>query len=301
MKRLAWLILLLCPAVSIMAQHTFELGLYGGLAGLNSRHSYVTMCPGVHAGLRVAYGYYSPYVIGFRLGLDARLHRAGWRKTDYTDSYSTTDVENEMMQIDYTIGSFREMYTTWSVGIPLQLALRWNNWTVFAGPELVFPLARSWTETAHNAALSVYYPDYDNYVYNSWPLAASRSFEMKNAGRASRQKIQWWLAAEICYDIRFRSFGKRQSGITVGIYAEYCCLRTDIENADMQPSLIMLSDMRDGLPLERVLSSICTATRQGKPLVSSYMPFDVGIKLAYCISPYSRRSGKSMPCHCLGK
>ncbi|MBQ3998272.1 MAG: outer membrane beta-barrel protein [Paludibacteraceae bacterium] len=299
MKRSLLLIGILMIAVCAQAQHTFELGLHGGLAGYNSQHNYVSMQPGANVGFHAAYGYYSQHVIGFRIGVTADMHRAGWSKTDYTDTYTTIDVENETMQIDYTIGSLREMYTTWSVGIPAQIALKWKNVGFYLGPKVVFPLSCSWTEKAQNASLSVYYPDYDNRVYESYPLAASRSFAMDNNGKSSLPKMQWWLAGEISYDIPFRTYSKTKSGLTVGIYADYCLSRTNNTSTDLQPSLIMLTDTRDGFPLSRILSPVLSSQRQGQPLVSRYNLFDVGIKLSYTISPYNPRAARrNYPCRC---
>ena len=143
MKRLLFSIVLILCGLGLRAQSTFELGLHGGVAGWNSRHTYISMQPGANVGLHAAYGYYSQHVIGFRIGVTADMHRAGWSKTDYTDTYTTIDVENETMQIDYTIGSLHEMYTTWSVGIPVQIALKWKNVGFYLGPKVVFPISCS--------------------------------------------------------------------------------------------------------------------------------------------------------------
>jgi len=297
MKRSLWIIGLLLSLL-MRAQSTVELGLHGGVAGWHSRHIALSMQPGANVGLHAAYGYYSQHVIGFRIGVTADMHRAGWGTTDYTDSYTTIDAESQPMQIDYTIGSLDEMYTTWSVGIPAQIALKGKSVGVFLGPKVVIPLSCSWHEKAQNAALSVYYPDYDNRVYESYPLAASRSFSMENSGKKALPKIQWWLAAEISYDIPFRTYSKTKSGLTVGIYADYCLSRTDNTLTDLQPSLIMLTDTRDGFPLSRVLSPVLASERQGKPLVSRYGLFDVGIKLSYTYSLFNPRSRRDYPCHC---
>ena len=298
MKRRLLLIGFLSAVLCLQAQHTFELGLHGGLAGLNSQHTYLSMKPRANVGLHAAYGYYSQHVIGFRIGVTANMHRAGWGKTDYSDSYTTTDIDNQTMQIDYTIGSLSEMLTSWSVGIPAQIAFKWKQVGIYLGPKVVFPLSCSWREKVNDAALSVYYPDYDNRVYESYPLAASRSFAMDNSGKSSLSKIQWWLAGEISYDIPFRTYSKTKSGLTVGIYFDYCFSRTDNNPSNPQSSLIMLTDTRDGFPLSRILSPVLSSQRQGKTLVSNYKMFDVGIKLSYTISPYNSRARRNYPCRC---
>lgn len=300
MKRLLFSIVLILCGLGLRAQSTFELGLHGGVAGWNSRHTYISMQPGANVGLHAAYGYYSQHVIGFRIGVTADMHRAGWSKTDYTDTYTTIDVESQTMQIDYTIGSLHEMYTTWSVGIPVQIALKWKNVGFYLGPKVVFPISCSWTEKAQNASLSVYYPDYDNRVYESYPLAASRHFEMSQDGKIQLQKVQWWLAAELSYKIPLNNWSRTyRSYIVVGAYVDYCLTKYTPAKSNVE-SLIMLSDTRDGFPLQRILTPIMEANRQGDKLVTRCALFDAGLKISYAIAPYNPSRRQSYPCRCYG-
>lgn len=299
MKRLLFSIVLILCGLGLRAQSTFELGLHGGVAGWNSRHTYISMQPGANVGLHAAYGYYSQHVIGFRIGVTADMHRAGWSKTDYTDTYTTIDVESQTMQIDYTIGSLHEMYTTWSVGIPVLIALKWKNVGFYLGPKVVFPISCSWTEKAQNASLSVYYPDYDNRVYESYPLAASQDFAMTNEGKLQLPKIQWWLATELNYTIPLNSWARNyRSYLIVGVYFDYCLTKYKPSQSYTE-SLIMLTDTRDGFPLQRILTPIMEANRQGRKLVTDGSLFDVGIKISYAISPYNPHRRSSHSCNCL--
>lgn len=299
MKRLLFSIVLILCGLGLRAQSTFELGLHGGVAGWNSRHTYISMQPGANVGLHAAYGYYSQHVIGFRIGVTADMHRAGWSKTDYTDTYTTIDVESQTMQIDYTIGSLHEMYTTWSVGIPVQIALKWKNVGFYLGPKVVFPISCSWTEKAQNASLSVYYPDYNNRVYDSYPLAASQDFAMTNEGKLQLPKIQWWLATELNYTIPLNSWARNyRSYLIVGVYFDYCLTKYKPSQSYTE-SLIMLTDTRDGFPLQRILTPIIEANRQGRKLVTDGSLFDVGIKISYAISPYNPHRRSSHSCNCL--
>lgn len=299
MKRLLFSIVLILCGLGLRAQSTFELGLHGGAAGWNSRHTYISMQPGANVGLHAAYGYYSQHVIGFRIGVTADMHRAGWSKTDYTDTYTTIDVESQTMQIDYTIGSLHEMYTTWSVGIPVQIALKWKNVGFYLGPKVVFPISCSWTEKAQNASLSVYYPDYDNRVYDSYPLAASQDFAMTNEGKLQLPKIQWWLATELNYTIPLNSWARNyRSYLIVGVYFDYCLTKYKPSQSYTE-SLIILTDTRDGFPLQRILTPIMEANRQGRKLVTDGSLFDVGIKISYTISPYNPHRRSSHSCNCL--
>ncbi len=299
MKRLLFSIVLILCGLGLRAQSTFELGLHGGVAGWNSRHTYISMQPGANVGLHAVYGYYSQHVIGFRIGVTADMHRAGWSKTDYTDTYTTIDVESQTMQIDYTIGSLHEMYTTWSVGIPVQIALKWKNVGFYLGPKVVFPISCSWTEKAQNASLSIYYPDYDNRVYDSYPLAASQDFAMTNEGKLQLPKIQWWLATELNYTIPLNSWARNyRSYLIVGVYFDYCLTKYKPSQSYTE-SLIMLTDTRDGFPLQRILTPIVEANRQGRKLVTDGSLFDVGIKISYAISPYNPHRRSSHSCNCL--
>ena len=299
MKRLLFSIVLILCGLGLRAQSTFELGLHGGVAGWNSRHTYISMQPGANVGLHAAYGYYSQHVIGFRIGVTADMHRAGWSKTDYTDTYTTIDVESQTMQIDYTIGSLHEMYTTWSVGIPVQIALKWKNVGFYLGPKVVFPISCSWTEKAQNASLSIYYPDYDNRVYDSYPLAASQDFAMTNEGKLQLPKIQWWLATELNYTIPLNSWARNyRSYLIVGVYFDYCLTKYKPSQSYTE-SLIMLTDTRDGFPLQRILTPVMEANRKGRKLVTDGSLFDVGIKISYAISPYNPHRRSSHSCNCL--
>ena len=64
-------------------------------------------------------------------------------------------------------------------------------------------------------------------------------------------------------------------------------VRDETASASDRISLLMLSDMQEGLPLHRVLATVETANRQGERLVSARNIFDVGIKVSYRIAPYN--------------
>ena len=314
MRRLILSIVLFLPLIA-KAEHLFEMGVHGGIAGLSSQPVYVHSQIGIHGGAQLYYNYLSPYVIGFRTGITFDGHNAGFERKNYEDHYSTIDVENEQIDVDYTIGKLSEYYTTWSVGVPLQLAFYMKNILFLAGGKAVFPVTTSWKQTVRNAALSVYYPTYDNRVYESYPLAASRNFDMFQDGKINLPKVQWWLSAELSYTFPLNNKSRRlRSYIVVGAYFDYCLSKhtpDPINNA----SLIMLTDTRDGFSLQRILTPILEANRQGRKLVNDYTLFDAGIKISYAISPYksslhnSARQNSShynsydrssYPCRCLG-
>lgn len=299
MRRTILYILLLFPLMA-HAEHLLEVGVHGGMASWSSQSVYVNKQIGFNGGAQLYYNYLSPYVVGFRTGLTLDVHNTGFGKTNYEDHYSTIDVENEQMDIDYTIGNLSERYTTWSVGVPLQLALSKKNILFLLGVMAVFPLSTAWKQTVENAALSVYYPAYDNRVYESFPLAASRSFDMSQNGKIKLPKVQWWLAAELSYKIPLNRWSrKNRSYIIVGAYVGYCLTNYTPDKSDAI-SLIMLTDTRDGFPLQRVLTPVMEANRQSDKLVTRCVLFDAGIKISYAIAPYDSSHHPSYPCRCLG-
>ena len=245
MRKIGVVILLLLP-MCLHAEHVFEMGLHGGVAGWNGKTEYVDRRVGAQGGAHVYYDYFSSHVIGFRLGVTIDMHNASFGKTNYEDAYSTIDVEDEQMDVIYSINDLNERYTTYSVGIPLQIALTAKGFHFLAGAKAVFPLANSWKQSVRHAALAVYYPDYDNIVEESFPLAASRDFEMTQTGRLTLPTVQWWGAIEAGYAIPINNWATSyRSYIMVGAYFDYCFSKHKAAQSEAE-SLIMLSDTRDG-------------------------------------------------------
>ena len=284
---------------SLRAEHLFEAGVHGGIAGWNAQSHYVSPRVGFHGGAQIYYTYLSPRVIGLRTGVTFDSHHPGFGKPNYEDHYSTIDVENQQMDIDYTIGNLYEKYSIWSVGVPVQLAFTKKRFTFYAGAKAVFPLSSQWKQTADKAALSVYYPYYDNRIYESYPLSASRDFKQENEGKMTLPKVQWWLALELSYAIPLNTWATNyRSYIMVGAYFDYCFSK-HTPSRSMAESLIMLTDTRDGFPLQRVLTPVLEANRQGRKLVTDCSLYDVGIKISYAISPYDAHSAAKKSCNCL--
>ena len=61
----------------------------------------------------------------------------------------------------------------------------------------------------------------------------------------------------------------------------------------------MLTDTRDGFPLQRILTPVIEANRQGSKLVTNVGMYDLGIKISYAISPYDPLKAAKRTCHCL--
>ena len=299
MKREHLILLLFFLPLYAHAEHVFEAGVHGGAAGWNAQTNYVSPRAGFHGGAQIYYTYFSPRIIGFRTGATFDFHQPGFGKLNYEDSYSTIDVEGQQMDIEYSIGRLNEKQAISSVGIPIQLAFSKKRFTFFAGAKAVFPLANKWSQTVENAALSVFYPDYDNRIYDSYPLAASRDFKQSNTGKLELPKIQWWLSLELSYAIPLNTWAVHyRSYLMVGAYFDYC-FNKYTPSRSMAESLIMLTDTRDGFPLQRVLTPVLEANRQGRKLVTDCSLFDVGIKISYAISPYDAHEKAKKSCNCL--
>lgn len=297
MRRAVVILFLLLPWAA-KAEHLFEAGVRAGLAGFDTRCEYVEPFAQMHAGLVLSYAYHSPYILGLRCALNFDRHQAGFTKAGYNDTYTVIDVENDPMQVDYSIGLLNERYTTYSVGIPLQLALSYKGLNLYIGPKLVLPISCSWTETAENCELSVYYALQDNRVYDSYPLAASRSFREGQNGTRNLPKTRFFLATEVCYDILLSSGRFRKSYLSVGFYADYSLSRMEGDPSE-RISLLMLSDTREGFPLHRILTPVVAANRQGKRLVNSLQPFALGLKISYRFGYTPQRTASPRTCRCL--
>ena len=292
-------ILLLCLPWIASAKHVFEIGVHGGLSGWSAQTAYIQPQVDFQGGAQLLYAYHSPYLIGFRTGLTFDSHNASFGCTNYEDGYSTIDLDNRSMEIDYSIGKLRERYSFLSVGVPLQLALSGKRYSFFAGVKAAFPLSGSWYETADKAALSVYYPDQNNRVYESFPLGASRDFRLENSGSITLPTVQWWLSFEFNYAIRLSSPSARiRSYIIVGVYADYCLTKMKSAENPSENLVIKLSDMKDGLPLQRIFTPVHEAERQGQKLLGEHTLFDVGIKVSYALSPYETVRSSSRRCRC---
>ena len=298
MRKLALISLIGLPLL-LHAEHMFELGLHAGGTAWKTQPVYVNTQMGLHAGLNLYYDYFSQDILGFRTGLTLDLHQSGLRKTDFEDSYSTIDMDDQPMVIDYRINRLTEQYTTYSLGIPLQLALAYKRFALFAGAKVFFPLHANWVQTAQNAQLSVYFPTYDNRVYESVPLAASRDFSMQNAGTLDLPKVQWWLSFELNYTLPITTWNNSfRSYIMIGAYFDYSLSPVRAEQSDAI-SLIMLTEPCDGFPLQRVLTPVLNANRQNNRLIPSFAPFDFGIKISYALSPYNPHPHSTRHCNCL--
>ena len=300
MKR-AIVILVLCVAACglLQARSYLEAGARIGLAGLTYDCDYGSTVPGYHGALDIGYLYKSPYWIAFRVGASVEAMSSTYRKKDYTDQYTTIDVENEQMQVQYTIGTLRERHRTWGVSVPVQIGFHIDKFTLLVGPRISFPLGGDWKQTLSHAALAVYYPAYNNLVEESVPLAASRDFDMQQQGAMNLPNWHCALSGELTYDFLISSqYGKTESYISVGVYFDAGLTSAKTYPNQDQLGILALTDTRDGLPLSRLLTPVLQAWREQKPLVNKFSNFDVGIKVAYRLTSAPRQTRTHHGCNC---
>ena len=70
----------------LLAEHVFEAGVHGGVAGWNAQSNYVSPRVGFHGGAQIYYTYFSPRIIGFRTGATFDYHQPGFGKLNYEDT-----------------------------------------------------------------------------------------------------------------------------------------------------------------------------------------------------------------------
>ena len=297
MRKLTIVILLMLTCYA-NAEQLVEVALRGGVAGVGGKHEYVEAKPGANVALHAAYLWHSRKIIGVRLGAGFEVHTSSLAKSDYQDIYYVKDAMGDQMQIGYNIGSLRETYTTLSASFPIQLAFSFGKGVrLYLGPKLAIPLSTTYTTKADDASLSVYYPAYNNRIEESTVLGASRSFSMEEKGNVEHNPIQWFISAELCYDLLLKTTRNHKSYLSVGIYFDYTINKEPVADITTQ-SLLMLSDTREGLPLQRRLSPVWAARRGSQALVERRNPFDVGIKVAYRWAPYNPYRRNARVCHC---
>ena len=298
MKRLILIGLLACSAV-LQARSYLDVSGRIGLAGLTYECDYGGTSPGYHAAFDVGYLYKSPYWIAFRIGASIEAASSAYSKKDYQDLYTTIDVENQEMQVQYTIGHLRERHQAYMVSFPVQVGFHIDKFTFLVGPRITLPLGATWKQTASDAALAVYYPKYNNLVEESYPLAASKSFEMENKGELVLPKWQCSLSGELTYDFLISSqYGKSESYISVGMYFDAGLTGAKTEANSEQYGILHLTDTRDGFPLSRIMTPVLEAWHDERPLVAGFRSFDVGFKVSYRLTSAPRQKRTHRGCNC---
>ena len=285
--------------LSAYGRSYLDIGARIGLGGLAYDCNYGSTSPGYHAAFDLGYLYKSPYWIAFRVGATIEAASSSYRKVGYEDQYTVTDVENEQMNIRYTIGVLRERHSWYDVSFPVQVGFHIDRFTFLVGPRFTLPLGGSWKETINDAALAVYYPKYDNIIEESVPLAASKSFNMEQSGDMVLNKWDCSLSGELTCDLLIHSqYGKAESYLSVGVYFDAGLTTTPTFPDQAKYGILHLTDTRDGFPLTRIATPVLSAWREETPLVNKFRTFAVGFKVAYRLTTAPRARKTHKGCNC---
>lgn len=291
--------LCLAPCAMLHARHYFELGARIGLGGLVYDCNYGHTSPGYHASFDLGWLYRSPYWFAIRAGASIEAASSVYKKAGYQDQYATIDVENMLMEVRYDIGRLRETHRYYAVSFPLQIGITRRGFTGLIGPRFSVPFGGTWHETVSNAALAVYYPRYNNLVEESYPLAASRDFDMKAEGNLSLPKWRCSLSGELTYDFLLSSqYGKTDAYLSVGLYFDVWLITAPTTLNNDRWGILHLTDTRDGFPLSRIMTPVLEAWREEAPLVNSLRAFDVGIKAAVHLTAAPKQKHLHPGCNC---
>lgn len=290
MRRGTTILLLLLLCLTGRAQHYVETGVHGGVASLLYHTQVAPLVPDGHAGIDVLYHYRSPRVAGVRVGLSADWAGSCFRADNYTDNYTTLDVENDLMEVDYRIGSLTERHQQMLLSAPVQLSLNWRQLGFYVGPRISVPVWTDARQTQRDAALAVTYPAYGSRVDDSRPVAAGNVALQQEKVDAVLPVLRLSVAAEVSWEIQLSA----GMALSIGAYADYGLYAQYARSITYAPSLLMLTDTRDGLPLARLSHSVLGSRRQGRPLVESPGSFDAGLKLSlrFMVKEHSKRNNK---------
>ena len=248
-----------------------------GTAGLTYQSDFGTFSPHIHTGLEMSYALLWRGV-GIRLGCDFAYAASNYVSTNYTDNYSTIDVERDAMDVYYTIGQLAERHNQWYLGIPLQLTLDFKHVTLNIGPKAVIALSTTYRQTLHQADLRCYYPLYDVEIDNALALATGTN-TMTTAGKLVSFPYAWIaIAVDGTYNIKLKNGNK----IGIGLYADiavnnYKLLKTS------NLSLLSISDTKSGVPVDRLTESALYSNHAATQtqVVRKFGYFDTGFKLVY--------------------
>lgn len=257
-------------------ENIFEFAAQGGVSGLLYKSDGGYMAPSFNTGASFNYIYRSPYHVGIRVGLGAEGSQSKFAAKDFHDAYMATDLDNDPIEVRYTIDRVEEKHTSVYFSVPVQFAVFAKNLSFYIGPKVSLPLI-SWSrQSMYNSALEVYYPQYNAIVNNSVALTAGNvEKQFLNADDVKYMPKVWiMLSADLVYDIKidkYHSFG-------IGLYADYALNRAKVTATD-NLSLQYISDMHQQFPVTRQVESAMKANYQGNPLIESFGYFSAGLKL----------------------
>lgn len=295
-QRIYILTLLLSLSLVASARSMFDIAARGGVSGLIYTSDYGQMVPRENIGIDLCYNYISVYHVGLRAGIGFDYSESMFRARDFSDSYTAVDVERDVMKVDYTMGSWQETHKQVYASALVQFAMDFYGWRLFVGPRLMIPVSMQYSESAQRADIHVSYPRYSSVVDNEIMNTGIKDQPLQS-GKMSNKPAVWGLAAiETGYAI---PIAKNQT-LYVGAYANIA-MNSSRTTSGYNISALQLSDTKDGLPLERLLSQATEANHHsdGRPVITEMRYWDAGVKLAWQIYWGNKRKHYNRKCNCL--
>lgn len=284
-------LLLFLSVVSEAEVHQLGIGLRGGVSALQYKAQAGGALPNLQTGLDIDYTFMSDFYVGMRVGVNMDYATSVFQARPYADQYSCVDVEQDDMDVSYTMGRLWEKHRQVYASLPVQLALAYEGWWMFAGPKFMFPLYMHRTTRAYNADLWCTYPYYESTVDEALALRAGLRGLQQTSSRENMLPVLWYaLSLETGYDVYQHVARMRTSswGLRVSVYADVAINEYQIVKTS-NLSVLTLTDTRDGIPVERVLESVLRSNKGYSPLVQSYRYWACGVKLTFLLQKGERR------------
>lgn len=278
-------------SIAYCHENRFGLGLRGGVNTLLYRAQTGGSMPREHIGLDLEYAFLSDAYVGFRLGLAADYSASQFRAVPYADQYRCIDVENDEMDVAYTMSRLTEDHLQLYASLPVQLAFAYEQWTLFVGPKFMLPLYMHRQTRAYNVDLQCTYPIYESTVDDALALRAGVVSLHQSASRETLHPRLWYaLSIETGWDIYRATRRRTPFGVTLSLFADIGLNAYDVpKTANL--SLITLTDTRDGIPVNRVMESVLRTNQGSAALVWQYRYFTCGIKATVFLTNGIRKKG----------
>lgn len=243
--------------------------------------------PGINVGLDTDFSLFITTEIGVKAGLNIAYTKNAFAADDFSDAYRVTGAQNMLLNVYYTIGSLHETHAQLMLEVPLQVALRFEPFTVHAGAKFQFPVLNKFVQTLENSDLKCAFPTYGVVVDQSTCLRTGIDGVYETVGSyAAWPKFGVALAVDGMYNVQLKSGHK----FSVGVYADYTLTPFKVPQGD-NLSLLSITDTHLGIPVERVVVPLMEAnhSQTHSQVVPRCGYFDVGVKIAYVFGFGKRR------------
>ncbi len=222
--------------------------------------------------------------LGFRVGLGVTWSSTTYRFENYIDYFYTKDWYDVKMKYDYKLKELKETYTMFQLEIPIQFALKKENWYVNIGPKVVIPLSLEARSSYKELSVWATYPnDYglDDPIYQAMVIASGNHKTLsKSYDLFDRAKI--WIMGSI--DFFYTLPTSNSSTLGIGLYADYVFNYQNI-SGDNQSLIEVSYDVPEDMPPARLIQhslfSVNPSSSNANHKIEKYGFFSIGIKLIY--------------------